>query len=154
PRVERRDCGRAAPESVRSADAPVGAGDNVGGWEGVMNKGVLLALASMAWSAACTTTGDAHDASTVHAKLNVTSDELQEGAPIPAAHACTDNQHLGTSPALAWSGVPEGTQSFAITAIDPDAHGFVHWAVTGISASATSVPSGASPGGAMPGAHE
>jgi Raf kinase inhibitor-like YbhB/YbcL family protein len=120
-----------------------------------MMKHALLALALVAASA-CTTQGSGdgspHDAtaSPPKARLSVSSDELTENKPIPASHACTDYDHLGSSPQLAWSGEPEGTQSIAVTAIDPDAKGFVHWAVIGIPPSTRSLPSGASPGGAMP----
>jgi len=38
----------------------------------------------------------------------------------------------GVSPPLSWSGAPDGTRSFALIVEDPDAGGFVHWAVAGI----------------------
>ncbi|MEO8923459.1 MAG: YbhB/YbcL family Raf kinase inhibitor-like protein [Caldimonas sp.] len=50
------------------------------------------------------------------------------------------------SPALAWSGAPAGTKSFALTVYDPDAptgSGWWHWVVFNIPASATTVAEGA-----------
>jgi Raf kinase inhibitor-like YbhB/YbcL family protein len=83
-------------------------------------------------------------------RLEVSSSALQAGAPIPAPYACTDYDHLGKSPPLAWSKGPEGTVAYAVTMVDPDAKAFVHWAVTGLPPATTSLPEGASPGGALP----
>ncbi len=56
------------------------------------------------------------------------SPDFQEGEPLPDwARADAGNRR----PTLRWSGVPDGTKSFAITLYDPDAptgSGFWHWA--------------------------
>jgi len=59
------------------------------------------------------------------------------------------------SPALSWSGVPEGTKSLALTVYDPDAptgSGFWHWAVYNLPATLTGLPAGAGDraGGELP----
>jgi Raf kinase inhibitor-like YbhB/YbcL family protein len=102
---------------------------------------VLLSLGAPA----CATKGPA-----APARLEVTSSALTADGPVPAAYACSDDEHLGKSPPLAWSAGPPGTIGYAVTVVDPDAKGFVHWALLGLPASVTSLPEGASPGGSLP----
>lgn len=77
------------------------------------------------------------------ASFDVTATGFADGEPLPRAQALDGDN---SSPALTWSGAPEGTQSYLVTCFDPDAptpSGFWHWAVVGLDASVTSVPAGA-----------
>ena len=80
--------------------------------------------------------------------LTLTSPTLKEGSTIGMDHVfggfgCTGKN---ISPALSWSGAPEGTKSFAITVYDPDAptgSGWWHWTVVNIPATVTALAAGA-----------
>ena len=65
--------------------------------------------------------------------LTLTSPAFAPDSPIPRAHTCDGENR---SPALAWSGAPEGTRSLVLIVDDPDAPDpaaprmtFVHWVV-------------------------
>lgn len=45
------------------------------------------------------------------------------------------------SPALGWTGAPEGTRSFMVTLTDPAHPEFTHWVLTGVPGDAEGVPS-------------
>ena len=64
-------------------------------------------------------------------QMQLASAAFLASQPIPAQYACTGP--AGTSPPLAWTGVPAGTVELAITMVDvstPDQ--FVHWVVAGL----------------------
>jgi Raf kinase inhibitor-like YbhB/YbcL family protein len=80
-------------------------------------------------------------------ELNV--QDLKLKSPAFKHHERIPDDHSGdgedVAPALEWSGVPEGTQAFAIVVHDPDAplvDGFTHWVAYGIPGDATSLPEG------------
>lgn len=76
-------------------------------------------------------------------------DRLQE-ENVFGGFGCTG---ANQSPALAWSGAPEGTQSFVLTLYDPDAptgSGWWHWVVYNIPPDATELPAGAGSGQGLP----
>src|SRR5438132_4366192 len=82
------------------------------------------------------------------------SDDVAEGQTLakPQVSGIFGAGGEDVSPHLAWSGVPDGTQSYAVTVYDPDAptaSGFWHWAAFNIPADVTELPSGAS-GSKMP----
>ncbi len=76
--------------------------------------------------------------------LDVSSTSFTANAAIPQKLTCEGDD---TSPALAWSGVPAGTKSFAVIVDDPDAPNgdWVHWVIYDVPASTTSLSEGAAP---------
>lgn len=89
-------------------------------------------------------------AANAHAQdFRLSSDSIAEGSQMTAAQVFDGFGCKGgdQSPQLSWSGAPEGTKSFAITAYDPDAptgSGWWHWSVVNIPASTRAIAAGAS----------
>ncbi|HET7415488.1 MAG TPA: YbhB/YbcL family Raf kinase inhibitor-like protein [Arthrobacter sp.] len=82
------------------------------------------------------------------AQFTVTSEDVTQGDALNDAQASGKMGAGGedVSPQLSWSDFPEGTKSFAVTILDPDAptaSGFWHWAVFNIPTSTTSLPADA-----------
>ena len=79
------------------------------------------------------------DSETSH--LMLSSVAFAENATIPARHTC-EGENL--SPALAWTGVPVGTRSFALICDDPDAPRgtWVHWVLWNLPADAIELGEG------------
>ena len=62
-----------------------------------------------------------------------------DGAAIPIAYTC---EGTGDAPLITWTAPPEGTAELALSDIDADANGFVHWLVVGLPPQAGSVGGG------------
>jgi hypothetical protein len=94
--------------------------------------------------------------------FSVASTSFNDGDYLGLDHVLSETFGFGCagqniSPQLSWSGTPDGTKSFAITAYDPDAptgSGFWHWVVVNIPANVTSLDAGASGSGLPSGALE
>ena len=79
--------------------------------------------------------------------LGFSSSAFANNQPIPDTYVAK-NGGGNMSPPLAWTTIPEGTGSFAIQMVDLDFRTppFIHWVITDIPASSTSLPAGI-PGG-------
>lgn len=81
-------------------------------------------------------------------KFTLTSTDFTEGDTLANTQVFNEFGCKGgnVSPALAWSGAPAGTQSFALLMHDPDAptgSGWWHWVVYNIPPATGSLPAGA-----------
>lgn len=83
--------------------------------------------------------------------FRVTSTSFAADEEVPVKHTCEGGD---IAPALAWSGVPDGTRSFALIVDDPDAPDptapktvWVHWVAYNIPATVSEIPEGVKAGG-------
>jgi Raf kinase inhibitor-like YbhB/YbcL family protein len=74
--------------------------------------------------------------------FELSSTAFRDGGTIPGKYSGEGDD---VSPPLAWLGVPESTQEFALICDDPDAPSaepWIHWVIYGIPGEATSLPEG------------
>jgi Raf kinase inhibitor-like YbhB/YbcL family protein len=91
--------------------------------------------------------------------MELTSSAFRHNGSIPSRHTC-DGEDL--SPPLAWSGAPDGTRSFALIVVDPDAPDpanpkrvWVHWLVYNLPPTTHGLPEGGRlPAGARTGRND
>jgi hypothetical protein len=89
---------------------------------------------------------DPYDLLPAVGSFTVTSDDVADGQPMDPrfAHGSAGGQNV--SPQLSWTGFPDGTRSFVVTCLDPDAptgSGFWHWSAVNLPTSVTSLATGA-----------
>jgi len=84
--------------------------------------------------------------------LQLTSPAFTEGGAIPAKFTCTG---ANVSPALAWSGAPDGVQTFTLIMDDPDAPRgtWVHWVVFDLPGDLSGLPEDVGQAAGVPGAN-
>jgi len=92
--------------------------------------------------------------------LTLTSPAFDASGPIPPRYTC---EGKNVSPPLAWSGIPQGTQSLALIVDDPDAPDpaaprmtWVHWVLYNLPAATHELAEGLQslPAGALPGRND
>src|SRR5258708_3178689 len=74
--------------------------------------------------------------------MTLTSSDIKPGARIADEQVYKGCGGANISPALSWSGAPQGTKSFALSVYDPDAptgSGYWHWVVFNIPPDGTSL---------------
>jgi Raf kinase inhibitor-like YbhB/YbcL family protein len=88
--------------------------------------------------------------------MQITSSAFTDGGKIPAPYVMPGAGGQNVSVPLSWSGAPAGTQSFALSMVDPHpvARNWVHWLVIDIPKDAASLAQGASGKNLPPGAKE
>jgi hypothetical protein len=78
--------------------------------------------------------------------LKITIAGFSDGGAIPSTYGCVAGKNANLSPAISWSGAPEGTVSFALILHDTDLQmgpeDVLHWAIFNIPATATGLPEG------------
>ncbi|HJF15323.1 MAG TPA: YbhB/YbcL family Raf kinase inhibitor-like protein [Enteractinococcus helveticum] len=78
--------------------------------------------------------------------MTLTSQDFTDGGRLPNRSVIEELGGKDELPQLSWSNIPEGTKTFALTCLDPDAptgSGFWHMSAFNIPASVTSIPGGA-----------
>jgi phosphatidylethanolamine-binding protein (PEBP) family uncharacterized protein len=83
-------------------------------------------------------------------QIKLSSAAFKTGGPIAVRYTCDG---AGISPPLQWHGVPHGAAELFLLAVDlsGSSSDAIQWAVAGISPSATSIPAGRLPAGAVAG---
>jgi Raf kinase inhibitor-like YbhB/YbcL family protein len=107
-----------------------------------------LATATVAASTLLAVAAPAAKETSAMPTFTLTSSDFTEGGTLANAQVFNEFGCKGgnISPALAWSGAPAGTKSFALLVHDPDAptgSGWWHWVVYDIAPGTTSLPAGA-----------
>lgn len=110
---------------------------------------LLLACAPAASDGPAEASDSAPTDATPPVAMTLSSPDWLPSEGHPLAEACPNllpvaNECGGPSPALVWSGVPEGTVSLVLIHDDPDAGDYPHWAVFGLPPDSTGLPGGAS----------
>jgi len=80
--------------------------------------------------------------------LSLSSTAFQEAGSMPANYTCSGQN---VSPPLAWSTLPQGTQTFVLIMVDLDAGEFTHWVLFNLPSDSSALQEAISPQGQLPG---
>jgi Raf kinase inhibitor-like YbhB/YbcL family protein len=88
--------------------------------------------------------------------MQISSSAFQDGGKIPLKYVMPGAGGKNVSVPLTWKGAPTGTQSFALTMVDPHpiARNWVHWMVIDLPKESAALPESASGPGMPKGAVE
>ena len=98
--------------------------------------GLMFAGCSNTTAKAVDANHDGAASDTPAGSMALTSTAFTEGGTIPVIHTCSG---ANTSPPLAWTGTPRGTQSFAVVLTDLSIT-LTHWVIYDTPATATGLP--------------
>ena len=79
--------------------------------------------------------------------MEISSSAFKDGEKIPIQYVMPGAGGKNVSIPLAWTNVPSGTRSFALSMVDPHpvAQNWVHWLVINLPSHVTAIEEGASP---------
>ncbi len=102
---------------------------------------LLVVVVAVCWTSDRARGGESAEKEAKTMVLEITSSAFDANSAIPAKHTC-DGEDL--SPALGWTGVPEGAKSLVLIMDDPDAPPgtWVHWVLYDLPADASGLPEG------------
>ena len=110
---------------------------------GILMVGLVITVFSGCGGNGSSPTSKENRQASEYGNLNIISSAFAHNESIPAYYTC-DGEDL--SPPLAWSGVPQGTQSFTLIVDDPDAPDpkapkviWVHWVLYNIPSATTAL---------------
>jgi Raf kinase inhibitor-like YbhB/YbcL family protein len=102
---------------------------------------LLVVVVAVCWTGGPALGGESAEKEEKTMALEITSSAFDPNGAIPAKHTC-DGEDL--SPALSWTGVPEGAKSLVLIMDDPDAPPgtWVHWVLYDLPADTSGLPEG------------
>lgn len=101
--------------------------------------GLLVVLGGGVWFVFFRADGEPPQEIITNDSMYLASKNFNNNQRIPSAYTCDG---AGSSPQLHWGDAPEGTKSFLLVVVDPDAPGgnFIHWMIQDIAPDVSEIP--------------